>query len=150
MINYLVSSKHWLRVNLIAKRILNISALLVAFIILSLAVIVPSVSAETTTQITNNNYNDDSPQIDNGKVVWSGGSERGGKIFLYDIATGTTTQISNNGQSPQIDNGKIAWVGSDGNDNEIFLYDIVTGTTTQITNNDYNDSLPRIKDGKVV
>jgi hypothetical protein len=103
----------------------------------------------TATQITNNIYNDQTPEINNnGYVVWRGYDGLDDEIFLYDGTA--TTQITNNSYHdwrPQINNnGYVVWYGGDPpSDNEIFLYD---GTaTTQITNNSYDDWHPRINDG---
>ena len=60
----------------------------------------------TTLQLTNNDYNDASPQINsNGDVVWYGYDGSDNEIFLYERATGTITQLTNNNYSdtsPQI------------------------------------------------
>ena len=53
------------------------------------------------------------PQTDGKSIVWSGGD--GGadrEIFLYDIATETTTQLTVNGDEdryPRIDGGRVVW-----------------------------------------
>jgi hypothetical protein len=104
----------------------------------------------TVKQLTDNDYPDDYPQInDSGQVVWEGGDE----IFLYDGAT--IIQLTDNDsidQNPQINNnGQVVWEGDDGNDNDydIFLYD--GSTVIQLTNNDYPDLDPQINDnGQVV
>ena len=99
----------------------------------------------TTTQLTNNSYEDRHPQINaNGYVVWygqpPGTSGSDWEIFLYDGST--TTQLTNNSYddwSPQINtNGYVVWYGGENNSGfEIFLYD--GSTTTQLTNNSYID-----------
>ena len=69
----------------------------------------------TITQLTDNDYGDYSPQINNtGEVVWSGDSW-GGDIFFYD---GTTiTQLTDNDYgigTPQInDSGEVVWHSRD-------------------------------------
>ncbi|OKH36827.1 hypothetical protein NIES2119_15505 [[Phormidium ambiguum] IAM M-71] len=86
------------------------------------------------------------------KIVWDNGDD----IYLYDISTETTTNISNNGSGiidriPSISENNIVWqqiVGS--SDGEIIRYDITTGTTTQITNNSTNEFSPKISGNKVV
>jgi hypothetical protein len=97
------------------------------------------------TQLTNNDYYDDSPQInDRGQIVWHGYDGSDYEIFLSD--GNTTTRITNNSAddiSPQInDRGQIVWYGYDGSDYEIFLYD--GGTITLVTDNTYNDGDPKI------
>ena len=101
----------------------------------------------TITQLTNNNYGDYSPQINNGQVVWYGYDGSSYNIFFYD--GNRTIQLTDNGYAlgPQIDNGQIVWYGYDGNDYEIFLYDGVR--TIQLTNNKYDDISPKINNGQV-
>jgi len=102
---------------------------------------VASHSGYTITQLTDNDYNDQTPQInDNGYVVWTGNS---GRIFLYDGAN--TIQIADNGYTPQINNnGHVAWNGSDGTDWQIYLYD--GDSIIQITDNSFTDESPQIND----
>jgi hypothetical protein len=80
----------------------------------------------TTLQLTNNDYNDASPQINsNGDVVWSGYDGTDYEIYLYERASGTTLQVTDNNSldtSPQINgNGDIVWQAYDGSDYEISL-----------------------------
>jgi len=103
----------------------------------------------TISQLTDNEYDDLFPQIDDGQVVWRGYDGNDYEIFLWD---GTQTiQLTDNEYDdywPQIDNGQVVWRGYDGNDCEIFLWD---GTQTiQLTNNNYPDNGPQIDDGQVV
>jgi len=120
----------------------------------------------TTTQITNNTWDDYEPQInDDGYIVWYGGDFKGkspssktkadggpnNEIFLYNRIT--TTQITDDSYydgDPQINaSGHIVWEKWDGSDEEIFLYNGIT--TTQITNNSYDDDAPQINaDGQIV
>jgi len=113
----------------------------------------------STTQLTDNDYHDGLPQINNnGWVVWEGFDGTDWEIFLYDGTS--TTQFTNNDYddvSPKINsNGYMAWGGCVGQterrcdtDWEIFLYD--GSSTTQLTNNDYNDISSQIADnGHVV
>ena len=99
----------------------------------------------STTQLTNNDYKDEHPQInDNGYVVWQGCDGLdcevfGGdwEIFLYDGSS--TTQLTNNDYYdcfPQINNnGYVVWSGRRGSDSEIFLAISCSST------NDYDDDL---------
>jgi hypothetical protein len=106
----------------------------------------------TTNRLTNNNYTDLAPAINNnGDVVWPGSDGSDMEIYLYDGAT--TAQLTNNSFSdlaPAINNnGDVVWSGSDGSDREIYLYN--GSTTTQLTDNSYNDDSPMINDhGHVV
>ena len=120
----------------------------------------------TVTQLTDNTYDEGSPEIHNGQVVWWGdpfnsdGTFDYQEIFLYDTSTGATTQLTDNtyrDRHPQIYNGQVVWSGdqpnSDGTlllDSQIFLYDTSTGATTQLTDNTYDDGWLEIHNGQVV
>ena len=122
-------------------------------------------STGITTQLTNNSFDDgvfpgcldqlrscDRPHIKAGKVVWSGYDGADYEIFLYDIASGVTAQLTNNSfdeWQARVDGEMVSWYGFDGTDTEIFLYNSSTGVTTQITNNAFYDSRPRISNGRV-
>jgi len=102
-----------------------------------------------TFQVTDNNYYDAVPQInDNGDVVWQGYDGSDYEIFLYDRATGLTLQLTDNyyyDATPQINcNGDVVWRGYDGYSYEIFLYDRTSGATTKLSNMDYSASSPQI------
>lgn len=107
----------------------------------------------STTRLTDDDYGDGNPQINNsGLVFWTGGNDSGYGIFRYDGTS--TTLIPNDGYGVgrlQVnDNGHMAWYGSDdGLDTEILLYN---GTSiTQLTDNDYNERYPQINNnGQVV
>jgi hypothetical protein len=129
------------------RGILCLKTLVALLLSMSAVLSTPDVStaAYTITQVTNNSYADETPQINaSGWVTWSGSDGTDNEIFLYN---GTTvTQITHNSYDdfwPQINaNGWVAWYGYDGTDNEIFLYN---GTTiTQLTNNSANDWEPQI------
>ncbi len=92
----------------------------------------------TTTQLTDNDYDDEYPRINNqGQVVWQGGSEYSSpyyEIFLYNGTT--TTQLTDNhywDQRPQIgDNGWVVWqAGTYDEGMGIWLYD--GSTSSRIT-----------------
>lgn len=84
-------------------------------------------------------------QIDDNRVVWYGSTFSGSnpfldfgssEIFLYDISTGTTSQITNNSYDdfgPRIDGDKVIWAGLDGPDTEIFLATIIPPVPEPIT-----------------
>lgn len=111
---------------------------------------VPNTFAETTytvTQITDNNFVDDNPQIHNGQITWMGYSIPC-EIFLYNGSS--IIQLTNNTydeRMPQIHNGQITWHGLIESDYEIFIYN--GSTVTRITNNSYHDGRPYIHDGWV-
>jgi Tol biopolymer transport system component len=113
-------------------------------------------------QVTENDYNDSNPRINNnGIIVWWGWypnySTEGApkpEIFLYDSKKDVILQITNDeytDQFPQIsDLGYVVWMGYDGHDWEIYLYDYEAGSTTQLTDNAYDDELPHISSHFVV
>jgi len=125
-------------------------ALLLSFVFCSCA---PS----NVTSLTNDEYDDDFPQINgSGQVVWQGcdsGSPstcQGGDYEIYFWDGTTVNKITDNNYSdryPQINNnGWIVWEAQPGSDSEseIFLYN---GTDTiQLTDNTYDDLLPQIND----
>ncbi|MHA2065268.1 MAG: hypothetical protein ACXABY_12905, partial [Candidatus Thorarchaeota archaeon] len=101
-----------------------------------------------TVMLTNNSFNDYSPQIDAGQITWQGYDGSDWEVFLFDGAS--ITQLTDNSfddSSPQIDAGQVTWRGFDSLDNEIFFYN---GTsTTQLTDNSFDDSSPQIDAGQV-
>lgn len=77
-----------------------------------------------------------SAMVQNGLVVYGGqdpeGPDGDEEIYLYNYATGITTQITFNDvydEAPMIDNGIIAWSRT----YKIFIYNTVNGETTMIT-----------------
>lgn len=94
-------------------------------------------------QLTNNDYDDWIPQIDNGQVVWEGYDGQDFEIFLFN--GNEIIQLTNNNyddRRPQIDNGQVVWTTSN--------YDVLlfNGTNT-ITLTDYGFD-PQIQNGQVV
>jgi hypothetical protein len=125
------------------------------------------VTKEAPVPITNNKFDDISPQTDGNHVIWLGFSQPngpdgevflpGGEIFLYEISNGVTTQITNDSNPdspPQIAGGRVVWashaIGNSVGPGQIFLYDIATGVTEPLPNNTLDDSSPRINDTKVI
>jgi hypothetical protein len=97
------------------------------------------------TRLTDNEYDDEPPQINaSGHIAWVGFDGHDKEIFFYN-GTGIT-QITDNEYDdwgPRINaSGYVVWIGSDGHDDEIFYY---KGTgIIQITDNEYDDWGPRI------
>jgi len=99
--------------------------------------------------LTNDNLDDQNPQIDSGQVVWEHFDGNDGEIMLWN---GTSVQqLTNNSlddQGPRISHGQVAWQQWDGHDSEIVFWN---GTTVQqLTNNDFDDTNPDISNGHVV
>jgi hypothetical protein len=64
------------------------------------------------------------PSLGPGRVLWTGWTGQDWEIYAYDIATATTTEISNLGASnggPVSVGDRVAWVGHDGHDSELFV-----------------------------
>jgi hypothetical protein len=111
----------------------------------------------STTQLTNNIYDDTPPALnDGGSIVWSGcdgvscnAVDGDNEIFLFDGAS--TTQLTDNGYHdlcPEInENGYVTWEGW-GESSEVWLFDGVS--TTQISSNSYHNKCPRINDNGYV
>ena len=76
------------------------------------------------------------------------------EIFLYNINTGMTTQLTDNGyndKDPQINGNNVVWQGEEGNNDwEIFHYDIKKGITTQVTSNSDDDEDPQVSKKGIV
>lgn len=90
--------------------------------------------ADNKVFITNSNYTNGEPETDGKSVVWMG--QEGGAnwhIFLYNIISEETTQLSNssNNANPKISKGKVVWEGWADGGWQIFLYDGIR--VTQLT-----------------
>jgi hypothetical protein len=101
----------------------------------------------TIKKISENNYDDGYPDINNsGLIVWGGRYSPNYKIYLYngsniqEIATVSPSVTETNYvHGPKINNnGQIVWPSFDGNDYEIYLHS--GGINTQITDNSTSDS----------
>jgi LPXTG-site transpeptidase (sortase) family protein len=108
----------------------------------------------TETQITfnTNNHYTPKPRISGDYLVWQG-YDGDPEIFLYQISTKTTTQITNNtvnDLSPEIYGDYIVWQSFFSGDGEIMLYQISTATTTRLTNIYQSDSYPKIYANHIV
>ena len=100
-------------------------------------------------QLTNNHYDESSPQISGNNVVWQGYDGNDTEIFLYNGKN--TIQLSDNNygdETLQISGNNVVWQGYDGNDTEIFLYN--GKNTIQLSNNNYGDFHPQISGNNVV
>lgn len=107
----------------------------------------------TIVQLTDNEYDDFEPQInDNNDVVWQGYDGNDYEIFLYQSTSETIIQITDNSYNdyyPQINNnGDIAWQGNNGTEQQIFLYESMTDTIWEIASglpgSHWNTNVPYI------
>ncbi len=108
-------------------------------------------STETTLKIAS--ANQAHPDIWEDKIVWQNCTETGCNIFLYDIQTKKTTQITNDSfdeRNPKIYGNKIVWYSNKNGNWDIFLYDIQTKKTVQVTTNKADQTFAKIYDGKIV
>ena len=195
-----------------AKHILALTLFCALVLVALLSLPSPALAGWSVQRLTNNDYGDYGPQIDDGRVVWhresefdEWGTSHLWEIYLRDLATGQTVQVASpspypydnlqidgeyvvwtrtisaeidlhelnlynlvTGQTilvasdllfgyfePQIDGGLVTWSHQDEDDGpiydaEIYLYDVATGKTTQVTDNDDADYSPRIDGGLVV
>jgi len=90
--------------------------------------------ADNKVFITSSNYTNGEPETDGESIVWMG--QEGGsnwQIFLYDIISGETTQLSNSSSNanPRISKGKVVWEGWADGGWQVFLYDTIR--VTQLT-----------------
>jgi beta propeller repeat protein len=75
------------------------------------------------------------PGIWENRIVYDSNENGNTDIFLYDITTGDTTQITTdpyNQFNPEICGDIIVWVDSRNGNRDIYAYDIATGTEMQM------------------
>ena len=95
-----------------------------------------TVTTVCTSEVIATHQEVDYPHTDGIHVTWQArGPDHHTDVYLHNIATGTTTNISANVadyNSPAEVNGNyVVWVG----EGDIFLHDILAGTTTNLSNN---------------
>ncbi len=97
-------------------------------------------------QLTNNEINDDYPEISGDYIVWRAVEDNKMKILMNDgKATNLITDKGHSYISPQISGKNVVWHSydeSEEKDFEIFYWN--NNEIKQITDNDYNDSYPKI------
>ena len=77
-----------------------------------------------TIQITDNNYNDNGPRVDGGKITFTGYDDNDGEVFIYDIGSKVTTTLTDNNYGDyvsQIDDGTVVWYTMDVDVFNIFM-----------------------------
>ncbi len=75
------------------------------------------------------------------------------EIYVYDIATWTSTRITNNSTSdigPLLTDSMVVWRGFDGSDYELYAYEFSTDQILRLTDNAYNDDNPQVSGSRVV
>ena len=111
--------------------------------------------------LTNNTFDDKSPQASDTFVTWLGTTTNGSELFVAKVGDTTVWQLTRNSRpdyEPQISGECIVWSGGTGNNQEIYLWDgsLWTNTATDpssyiqpLTNNATVDQWPKI-DGSLV
>ncbi|NUQ62011.1 MAG: S8 family serine peptidase, partial [Pirellulales bacterium] len=105
------------------------------------------INTQTTVQVTHTLNLVGDPQVSDTHVTWWEDTPTGRDIFVYDIATKVTANVSAlvydhaglKDEDPQISGSRVVWTGFDGKDREIYLYDAVAGTSVAVTDNDNLD-----------
>jgi len=108
----------------------------------------------TITQVTNDNYWNDNPRINNQDDIlyasWVNSADTAYTLFKYTASTQTISQISPANafwNSHQMNNrGDVVWMGYDGTDQEIYLYSAATQNVIPLTDNTFDDTNPQISD----
>jgi len=109
----------------------------------------------TITRLTDNEYRDTEPQInDNNDVVWMGYDGNDYEIYMYEWLIDWVWQITDNSYddlNPKINNnGDIAWQGRDGSERQILFYENDADTIWEISSSDpgshYNAMEPDLND----
>lgn len=121
-----------------------------------------STAQSTINQLTNNGTSDTLPQVNGNAVVWQGQVNGFSEIFLHNLTSGTTIQISTsnappnvtvvNEISPQTDGNYVTWLGNHFN-GSINYYDINTGGPAVIVSGGTGqqiNSAPQIASGRIV
>ena len=90
-----------------------------------------------------------SPAISGNRIVYSGNY---GGVWLYDLATGQTRQLSGEGGSPDINGDKVVWRTSaaGGANRQVWLYDLATETSQEVTTGTGQVYSPKISANNIV
>ena len=104
-------------------------------------------------QLTDNDYDDSSPDVDlaSMRVVWQRLIDGRYQIISYDLEEREETQLTfsrNNSMEPKVSKEGIVWQAWDGNDWEVLYFD--GQFTDQITTNELQDVTPVIEDGYIL
>ncbi|MBW2981886.1 hypothetical protein KY343_03330 [Candidatus Woesearchaeota archaeon] len=107
----------------------------------------------TVTEIASN-VKTNAPKISGGKIVWVSKNTGIQDIYMYDISSGATTQITDEWAyqgNPYTDGNRIVWEDiRAGLQTDIYMYDISTGIETQITSTIKNEVKPSIDGNRIV
>jgi len=127
----------------------SLTALLLAVAALFLFDLAAEAAVYQTIQLTDNDEDDQFPQVSGNNVVWEGFDGNDYEIFLFDGAT-TSQLTSNSSQDHQahVSGDNVVWRGEFGGDVEILLYDGVS--TSNVSNSVGNDHRPQVSGDNIV
>ncbi|MDR0993828.1 MAG: hypothetical protein LBN38_04590 [Verrucomicrobiota bacterium] len=99
-----------------------------------------------TRQITQNQFDDTNPVVQNGEVVWIAHPTINAEIFHYrDGTIRKLSEGSTENSAPSLWNGRAVWQGLDDGDYEIYYFD--GRRTIKLTSNTWDDLQPQINNG---
>ena len=123
-------------------------------------IILYNLTTDETKTIADGTKSNEDPRIDSGQVVWSSHDiwEASAPVLwftyqiqLYDIATGTTTALTNDvagNTKPSVKDGLVVWKTKE--QTAIMLYDSATGFRTQLSaQGDTVEAAPEVADGGI-
>lgn len=126
------------------------------FVCIAIAMLMVGVSGAEVgepVQVTTNGSDQGIAAIDGDRIVWVDERHNGSDIYLYDIAAGTETRITNGTGLPiwpEISGERIVWQDNRSGAPEIWLYDIAAGTEVRLTDEPGGQVMPAIDGDKVV
>ncbi|WP_332449721.1 protease inhibitor I42 family protein [Methanoculleus sp.] len=100
-------------------------------------------------QVTTDQNDQIAAAIDGDRMVWVDGRHGGADIYLYDVAGGTETRITNGTAVPfwpEVSGDRIVWQDNRSGTAEVWLFEIAAGTETRIG----AGTVPAIDDDTVV
>lgn len=109
-------------------------------------------SKKNPVRVTESNFKamSDDIQISENYLVWTDGRDK--NIYAYDLAKGTTTQLSTKGKAshPAVSNSYAVWQDGRSGDSDIFYYDFKTKKEYLASKNSDNQTNPDIYDDVIV
>ena len=104
-------------------------------------------------KITDNSYQDLSPQLSGNYLVWQASIDGKSEILLHDLTSQSTTKIATNSTGntkPQISGNSVVWQGTQNKERKVFSYDINSKTVSQLSTSGSDNIQPQISDNNVV